>query len=69
MNYRLTRADVRKLAFEVATKNKIILGNWIKTKLAVVDQLYDFVNAYCPCLRKQEVCSLSKVTAVGNHKE
>lgn len=69
MFYGLTILDTRKLAYEMATINKMkVPQKWHETKLAGIEWLYSFRKRHPNIsLRTPEGCSLSRATSFNRH--
>lgn len=69
MFYGLTLVDTRKLAYELAAINKILVPQkWHTTELAGLEWLHTFRKRYPSLsLRTPEGCSLSRATSFNRH--
>lgn len=69
MCYGIGYFECRKLAFQLALKNNIVVpNNWIINEIAGIDWMKDFIRRNpTVSLRKPEACSLSRATSFNTH--
>ncbi|CAI6372200.1 unnamed protein product [Macrosiphum euphorbiae] len=69
MCYGIGYSDCRKLAFQLALKNNLVVPHsWIINEMAGIDWMKDFIRRNPTIsLRKPEACSLSRATSFNRH--